>query len=513
MPTLELRILADQIQDATLEGENTATRVGTFLNSDLDYEEQQDLQISTNAANIGLNITQIGVNSAGIAQNVIAIAAIDGASDQNTANIAANAADILANTALINTNIGDISTNQSNISGNTSDIATNVSDIATNVGDIETNALDITTLEGNRLLSVQAGLNVTVDNSDPLNPIVAAAGGGGITDAPSDGNLYGRRNEAWAIVPAAGVVDWGEITGTLSNQADLQNALDTKYDDSNPDNFISGIAWGGITGTLSDQTDLQNSLDSKLSGFTVGNSQFVSIQNVGTATVPDITALLSATGTPDGTTFLRGDNTWAVPPAGGTINGSIAAGQIAFGATTADEIEGNANLTFDGNNLTVSGGKISTTDGTLEISANDVGAARFNKIATMYVPDLPPNLATEQHWVQLAFGKEATTNNQAEFSFVYWDDNNTLNTFRMGLFNTNVLDLKGDGNARFWNSLEITDDLTVLGTINGANLSDKLNSVTTGEPTGSAVLGNAVQISQTDFDNGTPVAGTLYAIV
>jgi hypothetical protein len=53
-----------------------------------------------------------------------------------------------------------------------------------------------------------------------------------------------------------------------------------------------------------------------LDGFIVGNSTFIDLQNVGSATTPDITAVLSATGTPDATTFLRGDNTWAVPPTG-----------------------------------------------------------------------------------------------------------------------------------------------------------------------------------------------------
>ena len=44
---------------------------------------------------------------------------------------------------------------------------------------------------------------------------------------------------------------WGSITGTLSDQTDLQSALDAKYDASNPSGYITGIAWGAITGTLS----------------------------------------------------------------------------------------------------------------------------------------------------------------------------------------------------------------------------------------------------------------------
>ena len=59
-------------------------------------------------------------------------------------------------------------------------------------------------------------------------------------------------------------------------------------------------AWGAITGTLSSQSDLQSALDAKAaSSHTHGVSD------------------MTATGTRDSTTFLRGDNTWATPPAGG----------------------------------------------------------------------------------------------------------------------------------------------------------------------------------------------------
>lgn len=55
--------------------------------------------------------------------------------------------------------------------------------------------------------SVVAGTNVSVDNTDPANPIVSASGGGSSS--------------------------WGGITGTLSDQTDLQNALDLKEYTSN----------------------------------------------------------------------------------------------------------------------------------------------------------------------------------------------------------------------------------------------------------------------------------------
>lgn len=70
-------------------------------------------------------------------------------------------------------------------------------------------------------------------------------------------------------------------------------------------------------------------------------------------------AMLSATGTPSGTTFLRGDNTWATPAGSGDVAkvGTPVDGQI--GVWTGDgTIEGDAALTFD------------TTDDTLVIAAS-----------------------------------------------------------------------------------------------------------------------------------------------
>ena len=53
-------------------------------------------------------------------------------------------------------------------------------------------------------------------------------GGSGLSDAPSDGTTYGRRNGAWIGVSAGGSVAWGAITGTLSDQTDLGAALAAK---------------------------------------------------------------------------------------------------------------------------------------------------------------------------------------------------------------------------------------------------------------------------------------------
>jgi len=83
------------------------------------------------------------------------------------------------------------------------------------------------------------------------------------------------------ITISGGSTDWGDIGGTLSNQTDLQNALDAKQATlvsgtniktvnstsllgSGDISISASAAWGSITGTLSSQTDLQTALDAKV---------------------------------------------------------------------------------------------------------------------------------------------------------------------------------------------------------------------------------------------------------
>lgn len=54
-----------------------------------------------------------------------------------------------------------------------------------------------------------------------------------VNDAASDSKTYGRKNGQWVEVTGGGggSTDWGDIGGTLSDQTDLQNALDAKQDE------------------------------------------------------------------------------------------------------------------------------------------------------------------------------------------------------------------------------------------------------------------------------------------
>ena len=81
----------------------------------------------------------------------------------------------------------------------------------------------------------------------------------GIDDAPSNGNEYVRKNGDWSVASGGGGV-WGSITGTLSDQTDLQTALNGKEDtltfDSVPtDGSTNPVESNGIYDALAGKQD------------------------------------------------------------------------------------------------------------------------------------------------------------------------------------------------------------------------------------------------------------------
>ena len=105
-----------------------------------------------------------------------------------------------------------------------------------------------------------------------------------INDAPSDNKQYVRKNADWEEVVIE-AVEWGNVSGNIVDQTDLQGVLDAKVDtndlgdmayiDDAPSDGkeytrknntwteIEDSSWGTITGNLSDQTDLHLALNNK----------------------------------------------------------------------------------------------------------------------------------------------------------------------------------------------------------------------------------------------------------
>ena len=124
---------------------------------------------------------------------------------------------------------------------------------------------------------------------------------------PSATTFY-RGDGQWAVPP-----NTVPYTYTLTSVANAPNIDINLTDNLSAVSFVKLINGAGINMTsVNNQITIANTGVNNIVGST-----FINIDS-STATAP--IASLSATGTPSGTTYLRGDNTWATIAAGGTMS-------------------------------------------------------------------------------------------------------------------------------------------------------------------------------------------------
>lgn len=230
----------------------------------------------TNIDSVAGDLTNIDSVSGDLA-NIDAVNAnktnIDAVAGNNTnitavANNATNINAVAGNASNINT-VAGISSDVSTVAGNTTNINTvagissNVTTVANNISDVNTvvaNITDIQNASANAQLAKDWAnkTNGTVDGSEysskyyaeqaatllssKQDQLTSANAGTGISITGSGGNIKINNTQTSA--------EWGNITGTLSSQTDLQNALNAKYDASNPSGYITGINSSDVTSAL-----------------------------------------------------------------------------------------------------------------------------------------------------------------------------------------------------------------------------------------------------------------------
>lgn len=158
---------------------------------------------------------------------------------------------------------------------------------------LQKNGVNIDTFNANATANKSINITVPTDTSDLTNGagFITAASlptvNNGTLTIQANGTTVGTFTANQAGNTTANIVvpdsaTWGNITGTLSNQTDLQSALNDKYDASNPDGFISGITSSDVIAALGytpyNATNPNNYITaSALTGY--ATEQWVSNQN------------------------------------------------------------------------------------------------------------------------------------------------------------------------------------------------------------------------------------------
>jgi len=164
-----------------------------------------------------------------------------------------------------------------------------------------------------------------------------------VDDAPSNGSEYVRKNGQWAVASSGGSTSasWGAITGNLSNQTDLKNALDDKADESGiAEEWVSGNAY--LEGALMmHEGKLYKAIRSfQVTTWDANNVQETTVSDLiaGKADSASLGTMATVNDAPsNGNEYVRKNGAWAVSSGGGGTVVSAAWGDIT--GTLADQTD------------------------------------------------------------------------------------------------------------------------------------------------------------------------------
>lgn len=163
---------------------------------------------------------------------------------------------------------------------------------STNIGQITINANNIADLQTNKQDVLTAGANIQINNNVISATDTTYTAGTGISIV--NGVISNTQTSA----------EWGNIQGTLSDQTDLQNALNDKYDASNPDGYITSADLSNYVTNSSLATTLEDYQPLLISGTNIKTINNNSILGSGNLTLDGLPSQTGQSGkflTTDGT--------------------------------------------------------------------------------------------------------------------------------------------------------------------------------------------------------------------
>ena len=257
----------------------------------------------------------------------------------------------------VNTVAGSIS-NVNSVAGNATNINTTAGAI-TNVNNVGGSIANVNTVATNLTSINDFNDRYRVASSAPTSSLNE----GDLYYNTTNNLLYRYDGSAWgeAVTSVSGLTTDAELAawtgttnittlGTIATGTWQGTAIATAY-----------IANDAITNAkiANDSIDSEHYVDGSIDTAHIGNDQ-VTLAKMADDAIG--IAQLSATGTASSSTFLRGDNTWQTVT-GTTINNN-ANNRIITGSDTANTLEGEAGLTWDGNQFkTTSGNRLEVISG------------------------------------------------------------------------------------------------------------------------------------------------------
>ena len=215
----------------------------------------------------------------------------------------------------------------------------------------------------------------------------------------------------------------------------------------------------------------------------VNGSTFISVTDGGTATDPTFTVSLSATGTPDNTVYLRGDNTWSpISTIPGTYTWSFEGD-----SGTPENIVSGETVKFLGGTLI---GTVASANNTLTINHDDVARTDTTSSAS---PSFGGTFTAVDSVTSSATGHITALNLKTVTLTTPTDTNTTYD-----LTNTSV---SGGSQVNLVPSSGTTDSIQVLGTTNEIEVGHASGSITIGLPNDVVIAGNLTVVGTTTTNN------------